>query len=302
MVWFRVDDVLPFHERVIRAGNAAMGLWVRAGAWSSGQLTDGFVPADVARTLGSAKEIRQLLSVGLWHEEERGGQAGYLFHAWEEDGTGMKRQPTRAEVEAQRRAERERKAAWRESRRSDDRTPPPVPAGHPAGHPADETRDSGVRPGGSPGGRPDTPTRPDPSRPSIEDQKPSSLLLAEEEGPGKELALLPAAKPPRGGRKTYPEAFERFWDVYPRRDDKADAAKAWQAALRNASAEEITAGAARYRDDPNRTPAYTKLPGTWLRAGSWENGPLPPRADTQQQKLQSSRGETLAALERMGVA
>jgi hypothetical protein len=108
-------------------------------------------------------------------------------------------------------------------------------------------------------------------------------------------------KKPRG-RKTYPEAFERFWAAYPRKDDKADAAKAWETHVPAEDADAVIAGAARYAADPNRAPGYTKLPGTWLRAGSWENGPLPPRAETQQQKLQSSRGETLAALERMGVA
>lgn len=136
MVWFLVDDVLPFHERVLRAGNAAMGLWVRAGAWSSGQLTDGFISTDVARTMGTAAEIRRLVQVGLWEPAVKDSQEGYLFHAWSEDGTGQKRQQTKAEVEEKRRKERERKAAYRESQR--DATPrvalvpPSVPVGHPA--------------------------------------------------------------------------------------------------------------------------------------------------------------------------
>jgi hypothetical protein len=37
------------------------------------------------------------------------------------------------------------------------------------------------------------------------------------------------------------------------------------------------AGAARYRDDPNREKRFTKLPATWLRAGCWEDDPLPSR-------------------------
>ena len=41
MTWFRVDDTLAMHPKVYAAGNAAMGLWVRAGAWSMQQLTDG---------------------------------------------------------------------------------------------------------------------------------------------------------------------------------------------------------------------------------------------------------------------
>lgn len=121
MVWFVVDDVLPFHERVLRAGNAAMGLWVRAGAWCTGQLTDGFIPADVARTMGSAREIAKLIEVGLWEAHTKEGKPGYLFHAWAEDGTGTKRQLTKAEVEEKRRKEREKKRAQREkASRGDD--------------------------------------------------------------------------------------------------------------------------------------------------------------------------------------
>jgi hypothetical protein len=134
MVWFLVDDVLPFHERVLRAGNAAMGLWVRGGAWCSGQLTDGFIPAEVARTMGTPAEVRKLVAVGLWSPETRDGQEGYLFHAWAEDGTGQKRQPTKAEVEEKRRKERERKAAYR-SRADTAPLPTSVPQGVPAGVP-----------------------------------------------------------------------------------------------------------------------------------------------------------------------
>jgi hypothetical protein len=149
MVWFVVDDVLPFHERVIRAGNAAMGLWVRAGAYCSGQLTDGFITTEAARAMGSAAEIKRLVTVGLWQPEQRDGLDGYLFHAWAEDGTGTKRQQTRAEVEERRRKERERKAAQRQSRKDDQQdsgkpsTPPPptVPRGVPVGQPAGRAPD-----------------------------------------------------------------------------------------------------------------------------------------------------------------
>jgi hypothetical protein len=152
MVWFRIDDVFPFHERIIRAGNAAVGVWSRAGAWSAAQLTDGFVPTEIARTIGSAKEIRRLVDVGLWIEED----GGYRFHAWAEDGTGTKRQPTRAEVEAKRRAEAERKAAYRskQERAVDGRYEPQM-----------SQRDTRGTDGGTPAGVPPLPTRPDPYTP-----------------------------------------------------------------------------------------------------------------------------------------
>lgn len=157
MVWFRVDDVLPFHARVIEAGNAAMGLWVRAGALSAGQLTDGFITTATARTLGTMKEIKRLVDVGLWLEVE----GGYQFHAWAEDGTGTKRQPTRAEVESQRKAERERKAAQRAKGKETQQDTPPRPPGVPARQPAGQTPDD--RPESRGASEDPVPSRPVPS-------------------------------------------------------------------------------------------------------------------------------------------
>lgn len=88
MPWFKVDDTLAFHTKVLAAGNAAMGLWVRAGSWSMHTLSDGFVPTALARQLGTPKEARQLVTVGLWDEAE----GGYMFHEWGD------RQPTAVDV------------------------------------------------------------------------------------------------------------------------------------------------------------------------------------------------------------
>lgn len=90
MAWFKVDDQLAFHPKVLAAGNAAMGLWVRAGAWSSAQLTDGHIPAGILAVLGAKKaEAERLVTAGLW---AKNGD-GYQFHQWEE------RNPRRTEVE-----------------------------------------------------------------------------------------------------------------------------------------------------------------------------------------------------------
>ncbi|WP_276670260.1 hypothetical protein [Schaalia cardiffensis] len=72
--------------------------------------------------------------------------------------------------------------------------------------------------------------------------------------------------------------FDAFWDTYPRRVGKDAARKAWRKAIKRAKPAEIIAGAARYRDDPNRVEEYTKHPGPWLNAGRWADDPLPPRA------------------------
>lgn len=74
-----------------------------------------------------------------------------------------------------------------------------------------------------------------------------------------------------------PSHFAEFWAVYPRKDDKARAVKAWTTATRKTSPDKILAGARRYATDPNRDDAYTKHAATWLNAEAWDNGPLPAR-------------------------
>lgn len=80
MVWFRVDDNLALHPKVIEAGNAAMGLWVRAGAWSAANMTDGYIPARVALHLGSRNLCARLVKSGLFEE----AVDGFQFHQWDE--------------------------------------------------------------------------------------------------------------------------------------------------------------------------------------------------------------------------
>lgn len=107
MPWFKVDDNLAFHAKTIKAGNAAMGLWVRAGAWSMQTLTDGFVPHEVARQLGSRAEARRLIAADLWLEKDD----GYEFHEWQQ------RQPSRAKISADRAATAARVEQWRRKKR-----------------------------------------------------------------------------------------------------------------------------------------------------------------------------------------
>lgn len=85
---------------------------------------------------------------------------------------------------------------------------------------------------------------------------------------------LPLPKKPH--RRPYgDDAFDAFWEAYPRKDDPKKAWSCWQTAIKTADAADIIAGAERYRDDPNRSDEFTKLATSWLNAGSWANGPLP---------------------------
>jgi hypothetical protein len=75
------------------------------------------------------------------------------------------------------------------------------------------------------------------------------------------------------------DAFERFWREYPRKDGKLDARKAFPHALGRATADEIIAGAHRYRIEQEQAGTekrYLKLPAGWLRGGRWADEPARP--------------------------
>lgn len=71
--------------------------------------------------------------------------------------------------------------------------------------------------------------------------------------------------------------FDAFWAVYPRKVAKEAARKAYAAAVRMATPEEILEGARRYVADPNRSQQFTKHPATWLKGGCWTDEPEPMR-------------------------
>lgn len=168
MVWFKVDDDLAFHAKAIRAGNTAMGVWVRAGSHCGNQLTDGFIDREVALTIGRTADIKRLVDAGLWEPATVEGRAGWRFHDF------LERNPSREEVEKKRQEEADRKAAWRAKRaaaragRDEGQAPdsPGTDTSVPAGHPPDTTQDTGVRPASVPEVSRSSRTRPDPVSPN----------------------------------------------------------------------------------------------------------------------------------------
>lgn len=105
MAWFKVDDNLSTHLKVVIAGNEAMGLWVRAGSWAAQHMTDGYVPIEVVQLFGADERLAdKLVSAGLWHEKD----GGYEFNDW------LEFQPSREKVISEREAGRERVAKARE--------------------------------------------------------------------------------------------------------------------------------------------------------------------------------------------
>lgn len=111
MPWFKVDDRLPDHTKTRRAGTAAIGLWALAGAWSAGNLTDGFVPKVIAKRWDpSLRMAKKLVESGMWFTDESDGEPGYRFHDWHDH------QPSRDDVLARRRAAADRVARHRAKR------------------------------------------------------------------------------------------------------------------------------------------------------------------------------------------
>lgn len=106
MSWFPVDDEFYLHPKAVRAGNAALGLWARAGSWSMKHLTDGFVPEDVVMVLGGRKrDTERLVAAGLWEHTD----GGFQFHDW--STVGQKK--TREQVLTHRQGDAVRKARQR---------------------------------------------------------------------------------------------------------------------------------------------------------------------------------------------
>lgn len=114
MPYFPVDDQVAFHPKIMAAGNAAVGLWTRAGSWCKAHTTGGKVPSEIAHVLGRNSEISRLVSVGLWTVIPD----GFQFHDWDHQAGNFDADEEKARREAEREKNRIRKRAQRERDRS----------------------------------------------------------------------------------------------------------------------------------------------------------------------------------------
>jgi hypothetical protein len=129
MTWVRIDDSFAQNPKVVSAGPLAMALQVAALCYCNRNLTDGFVPRPVARTLldweivdssgtihtlaitsglsgndvTSAFVISLLLDCGMWIEEDK----GYRIHDY------LQYQPSSQNVKEQREKTKTRVDQWR---------------------------------------------------------------------------------------------------------------------------------------------------------------------------------------------
>jgi len=116
MPWFKIDDSAYSHPKFVRAGNAALGLWLRCGAYSAQHLTEGIVPGIIAKDFGTPAQIKKLILARLWHETghdcprcPQPNAGDYVMHDFFEGG----RNSTRAQVEARRSDAADRQAKAR---------------------------------------------------------------------------------------------------------------------------------------------------------------------------------------------
>jgi hypothetical protein len=270
MPWFLVDDHLAMHPKVVESGNAAMGLWVRAGSWCSAHLTEGRFPYSMVTALGGhRRDARKLVDTGLWRQLD-GSKGDYVFHEWDQ------RNKSKDQVEAEREATRKRVANHRSGTSS-------AQVGHqlgtssaPVGHRSDmkvvsgnqlyaETESADVQVGGGLFDSCNAVTSPVTNGVTNAALSLPIPSLKKEDVPG---------KPKKRAGDT--SEFVRFWAAYPRRADKGNARTAFAKALKIADVDVIISGAERYRDSPQRNPNYTRLPSTWLNGEGWEDEVIGP--------------------------
>lgn len=153
MSWFKVDDSFYDHPKFVDVPNAAIGLWVKSGAWCGKHLTDGVIPASQVKLFkGTDSQVKALISAGIWVEDRsENGTKVYRFHDW------IEYQPTREQKLKEREESAERQRKSRERKRAQQQQRENV------------TRDSHVSPSRDShechkgvSQRPD-PTRPDPT-------------------------------------------------------------------------------------------------------------------------------------------
>lgn len=123
MPWFFVDDAFADSRPVMQLDralrNEAIGLWVRCGAWSAKEETDGHVPLDTVKQFGGTPRLIRALheQAQLWVEcspDSWRNSREILFGNWE------KWQKTRAENQARRKREADKKQTWRAGKKGRD--------------------------------------------------------------------------------------------------------------------------------------------------------------------------------------
>lgn len=218
MPWFKVDDGLSTKletTRIPRAHRtAALGLWALAGSWSARELTDGHIPAHMIEELaGTLEDAQRLVEAGFWLVVD----GGFQFAVWEGE------QPMRAKVIEQREKNAAKVQNWRARNRVTNR---------------DTNRDVTL-----------PPTRPDPTRPSSDEEKDS---------------------PPPPAPDVLPD-FERAYEHWPKKVERKKSLQAFVRAARSRGVEQLTSDVVRFGDAYAATtePQFVPALCVWINGERW---------------------------------
>lgn len=113
MSWAKIDDQLHSNEKALECSLAARGLWVTCLSWVADKETDGAVPKSIVKLHAGPQWqdlTEELVRAGLWDE----GDTGWAFHDY------LEYNPSREDLEKERRATAERKAAWKARRQQEN--------------------------------------------------------------------------------------------------------------------------------------------------------------------------------------
>ena len=238
MAWFKVDDQLAFHSKTMLAGNEAMGLWVRAGSWSSAHFTNGFIPEHMALAMAppmansnlpsDAIDLpSRLVEAGFWHKVE----GGYQFHDWDDFQPDGKAEKERQEKIRKERSEAGKKgAAARWGTKNDDGKTMAQPIAN------------AIAKDGTASSKPMAPSRPVPSSISKDADDATENM------------------------------FNDWYKDYPKKVGKGQARKAFKAALKKTDLETLKAGLAKYlKTVEGKDKEFIANPATWLNGERWDD-------------------------------
>lgn len=138
MPWAKIDDRFHAHPKVARAGDAAIGLHIRALSYCAAYLTDGLVPRDFAR--GKKRAASRLVAVGLWEVHAD----GWVIHDYLEYNLSAEEVKEQREIERAIRSAGGKARASVASRNGGRFVPADQPTEEPAGHQQGDQQPAGV--------------------------------------------------------------------------------------------------------------------------------------------------------------
>lgn len=257
MSWVRLDDAFPSHRKIRRLSDAAFRMHVSALCWSSKYLTDGHISNDDLYMVADLDDrqdpeafhsvTKELVQRGLWHDADHtcaecptAGE-GWVIHDY------LDLNPSAEQVQHQRQLATERQRRSRERRQGDS----PNSDDHSYGSVARDSRTSH--------GTGDVSVTAPHSHSHSPTPKRKNTSVSEK---------------PKRVRKTDDPEFDRFWMIYPRKEAKGAARKAWDKALDKTDAARLITAADSYRARMrNEEPRFVAHASTWLNQERWDDQP-----------------------------